>query len=140
MNKTSFKKIGEIEVFIREDGKFEAKIAGKTVTKRALSEIEREISKQAGALPAYQLSRYMHSPKKVEILGFENGRARLKEDGRLSSYGYQFYIIDENTLEILARIRTAIRDLEERWTDEVNSLERVNERNFEEIRSRLSAK
>lgn len=138
INKTLFKTIDGTEVFLREDGKFEAKIGGKTVTKRALADIEKELRKGREALVAYEIGHHTRSLYKVEILSFENGRARLKEDGRLAKGYTRYYIIDEATLESLLALKNQIEALEEIWTQKVNSLEQVRDRNFEEIRSRKS--
>lgn len=138
-NKTFFKTIEGTEVFLREDGKFEAKIAGRTVTKRALADIEKELRKTAGALVAYEIGYHTRSPYRVEILGFENRRARIKETGRLGQTFTRYCIIDGEDLETLLALKKQIEALEAIWTEKVNSLEKVTSHNFEEIRSRRSA-
>lgn len=138
MAKTLLKTVEGIDIFIDdESGSFSAKIAGREVKKRSLRDIEKEIEKTKGALPAYELT-YGHKFNKVEILGFEKGRARIKEDGRLGRYSERYYIIDEVSLDKLEKLRNRLEEIEELWRQELESLPQVRERDFEELRKKYS--
>lgn len=134
-NKTLLKTLEGIEIFVdNETGQFSAKIAGKTVKKRNLRDVEKEIEAISGAVTAYDLDyNYIRSPHKVEVIRFENGRARRK-DGRLAGYSERYYLLDTETVSKLEAMAEEYRRLRERYQELLSELPRLNESNIEEVR------
>lgn len=123
MAKNLLKTVEGIDIFVdSETGQFSAKMGGKEIKKRNLRDVEKEIEKTSDPVIAYEVDRYhIRKAKRVEIIGFEGTRARMK-DGRLAeSYSY-FYLLTEEEIEELDKLYEAQEAIESQWTEIVNGL------------------
>lgn len=57
-DKTPFKKIGDVQVFITGDGKFEAGVNGKVIKRTTLAAIEKELNRTIAPIKAVSVSAW----------------------------------------------------------------------------------
>ena len=133
--KTKLKELDGIEIFVSDDGKFEAEIGGKTLQRVKLLDIEKLIVQQRSAVKVIRVSdRKAERAEVVEIIAIEDGRARTKDRELLDRYT-PLYVFDEDRLSDLESIINEQRALAARWYAVINSMIRVTEVTFAQFRS-----
>lgn len=139
MSKQPFQVIGDVQVWILDNGKFEATLDGRTITRADFASVKREINKDATPVRAIAMGRWGDSITETRIRRVievdSDGRYRIEGDRSL--HDDQLYVWDAAALERIIQIEHDLKQLLHERYELQQKLVQMNKRRFVEARQAL---
>lgn len=124
--KTLVKKLGEVEIFVVEGGRFSAEFDGKKIIRTTLKAVEKEVLGGRPPLKAIFCSDSMfRAEARVVELVKVHGNGNFISTGKEQLWGYHVHQYDESALEELKAIEEEINTLQHRHRQIVTNIPRV---------------
>jgi hypothetical protein len=141
------KTVGTTEIYVDENGRFQATIGDRTLTRKSLSDLEKEIAKQGGGLQILWLRR-MGSVFVTKIVGIVargySTRFRLLDGSLKYQHDNAFYLYDAGAEAKLheieqqvtaenARHKEVLDGYDAEWSTITRTLILVRDSNFNDL-------
>jgi hypothetical protein len=132
------KTVDGIDIFVTDDGKFEARIGeDKPIRRSSLAAVVNEIQKRRGGLTVQIVSTSRLSSrrrKEKKIIAYVNYHKVRYDTGELDHlYSEDPFVCTPKQIEQIDALIAEQRALDERWGDMLDSLTKVTQTNFNSL-------
>lgn len=134
--KVFIKNVEGIEVFINENGAFEAEINGKIEKRSSLSSLARVIKERNGGLDVQLVENHYNRKRRspMTIIGFTTHDKVRKSDGeRVELHSGNLYICNDKEIAAIDALIAEQDELTARWDALMNELQVVSVYTFDKI-------
>lgn len=137
------KEVDGIEIFVDEDGKFCAEVAGHKVRRASIASVEKAILQTRSAVTVQMIrggESYCRSRTEIGVVGFTDGGKARTKDGKFEDwFNQRFLICTPGQVEGLDRLIEEQRDLDDRWREAIGECIEVTRYNFDKIRKEVGS-